>query len=131
MNANEIQIPSEFARLLDSDWREAAVYGGRGSLKSHTVARVLLIKAMQRPGLCGCFREFQNSIADSSHALLSGLIEFYNLPDFEITKDSIRNTRTGYNFIFRGKCPFTNCKSNVIKNYKTQLFIKCMDTVSY
>lgn len=98
----EILIPSEFARLLDSDWREAAIYGGRGSMKSHSVARVLLIRAMMKNGLCGCFREFQNSIADSSHSLLKGLIEEYELPNFKITNDSIVNTKTGYSFIFKG-----------------------------
>ena len=98
----DILIPSEYARLFDTDWREAAIYGGRASLKSHTVARILLIRAMSKNGLAGCFREYQNSIADSSHALLKDLIELYNLPYFEVTKDSIRNTKTGYSFIFRG-----------------------------
>lgn len=104
MNAKspEILIPAEFGRLMDSDWREAAVYGGRGSLKSHTVARVLLIRAMQKRGRAGCFREYQNSIADSSHALLKDLIEQYNLSMFKVTNDSIINTQTGYDFIFRG-----------------------------
>ena len=102
MNANEILIPAELARLLDADWREAAIYGGRGSLKSHTVARVLLIRAMSKRGRAGCFREFQNSIADSSHSLLKNLIEEFKLPDFKATNDSIVNTRTGYDFIFRG-----------------------------
>lgn len=99
---NEILIPAEFGRLFDTDWREAAIYGGRGSLKSHTVARVLLIRAMQKSGRCGCFREFQNSIADSSHSLLSNLIEEYELPNFKVTNDSIVNTATGYDFIFKG-----------------------------
>jgi phage terminase large subunit len=99
---SDILIPSEYARLLDPDWREAAIYGGRGSLKSHTVARVLLIRAMSKPGKAGCFREFQNSIADSSHALLKMLIEQHELPYFKVTNDSILNTRTGYEFIFRG-----------------------------
>ena len=98
----EILIPAEFGRLFDIDWREAAIYGGRGSLKSHTVARVLLIRAMQKPGRCGCFREFQNSIADSSHSLLKNLIEEYDLPNFKVTNDSIVNTATGYDFIFKG-----------------------------
>lgn len=102
VKAKEILIPAEFARLFDTDWREAAIYGGRGSLKSHTVARVLLIRAMQKPGRCGCFREFQNSIADSSHSLLSNLIEEYELPNFKVTNDSIVNTTTGYDFIFKG-----------------------------
>lgn len=101
-STTEILIPAELARLLDTDWREAAVYGGRGSLKSHTVARVLLIRAMSKRGRAGCFREYQNSIADSSHSLLKDLIEMYRLPDFRVTNDSIVNTRTGYDFIFRG-----------------------------
>lgn len=99
---SDLLIPSEFARLLSPDWREAAIYGGRDSLKSGTVARVLLIRAMQKRGRCGCFREFQNSIADSSHSLLKGIIEQYELPYFKVTNDSILNTRTGYDFIFRG-----------------------------
>src|SRR5215217_4223921 len=102
LKAPEILIPSEYARLFDTDWREAAIYGGRGSLKSHTVARILLIRAMQKKGLCGCFREYQNSIGDSSHALLKGLIEEYNLPHFKVTNDSIINVKTGYSFIFKG-----------------------------
>src|SRR5215217_4673288 len=91
----EILIPAEYARLFDTDWREAAIYGGRGSLKSHTVGRVLLIRAMQKNGLCGCFREYQNSIADSSHALLKKLIEDYQLPYFKVTNDSITHSKTG------------------------------------
>lgn len=102
VKAKEILIPAEFARLFDTDWREVAIYGGRGSLKSHTVARVLLIRAMQKPGRAGCFREFQNSIADSSHSLLKNLIEEYELPNFKVTNDSIVNTATGYDFIFKG-----------------------------
>lgn len=99
---HDILIPSEYARLFDSDWREAAIHGGRGSLKSHTVARILLIRAMQKKGRCGCFREYQNSIADSSHALLKSLIEEYKLPNFKVTNDSVVNTKTGYDFIFKG-----------------------------
>ena len=102
VKAKEILIPAEFGRLFDTDWREAAIYGGRGSLKSHTVARILLIRAMQKPGRAGCFREFQNSIADSSHSLLKNLIEEYELPNFKVTNDSIVNTITGYDFIFKG-----------------------------
>lgn len=102
VETSEILIPAEYARLLDPDWREAAIHGGRGSLKSHTVARVLLIRAMSKPGRSGCFREYQNSIADSSHSLLKDLIAQYKLPYFKVTNDSIVNTHTGYDFIFRG-----------------------------
>jgi phage terminase large subunit len=105
MNAIEkpdIIIPRQFARLLDSDWREAAVHGGRGSLKSGTVARILLTRAATKRGRCGCFREFQNSIDDSVHALLKGIVEEYRLPSFKVTDKKIINTVTGYDFVFKG-----------------------------
>ena len=97
-----INIPVEFKRLFDTDWREAAVYGGRFSLKSHTVARVLLIKARMNKIRVACFREFQNSISDSSYQLLSDLIRQYELTDFEITNNSIINKINGSDFIFKG-----------------------------
>jgi hypothetical protein len=97
-----IEIPIEYQRLFDTDWREAAVYGGRYSMKSHSVARVLLIRARQSKIRIGCFREFQNSIAESSHQLLSDLIKEYKLTDFVVTDKSIINKVTGSDFIFKG-----------------------------
>lgn len=97
-----MEIPIEYKRLFDKDWREAAVYGGRYSLKSHTVARYLLIRARQEKIRVACFREFQNSIAESSHQLLSDLINQYELTDFKITDKTIVNTITGSDFIFKG-----------------------------
>lgn len=98
----EMQIPVEYERLFDTDWREAAIYGGRYSLKSHTVARYLLIRARQEKTRILCCRELQNSIADSSHQLLADLIEEYGLTDFKVTDKSIINTVNGSDFIFKG-----------------------------
>jgi len=97
-----ISIPIEYKRLFDTDWREVAVWGGRYSMKSHSVARVLLIRARQKKIRILCCREFQNSIAESSHQLLSDLIKQYGLNDFEITDKSIVNKITGSDFIFKG-----------------------------
>lgn len=97
-----IKIPVEYKRLFDNDWREAAIYGGRYSLKSHTVARYLLIKARMAKTRVACFREFQNSISESSHQLLSDLIKQYELGDFEVTDNSIINKVTGSDFLFKG-----------------------------
>lgn len=102
MPQQTIQIPTEYKRLFDNDWREAAVYGGRFSLKSHTVARVLLIRARQQKMRIACFREFQNSIADSSHQLLADLIEKYELKEFKVTDNSIINRINGSDFLFKG-----------------------------
>lgn len=97
-----MEIPSEFEALFDDWWREAAVWGGRYSLKSHTVARFLLVRARQEKLRIGCFREFQNSISESSHQLLSDLIVFYGLFDFKVTDKSIVNDITGSDFLFKG-----------------------------
>ena len=102
MDQQTIEIPCEFKRLFDEDWREAAIYGGRYSLKSHTVARYLLIRARQKKTRIGCFREFQNSIAESSYQLLVDLIRQYNLNDFEPTQNSIINKINGSDFLFKG-----------------------------
>lgn len=97
-----INIPNEYRRLFDSDWREAAIYGGRYSLKSHTVARCLLIKARMKKTRVACFREFQNSIAESSYQLLLDLIKQYQLHDFKATHNSIINEVTKSDFLFKG-----------------------------
>jgi PBSX family phage terminase large subunit len=97
-----IEIPIEYKELFDDWWREAAIHGGRGSLKSHTVGRFFLIRARQRKYRFGCFREFQNSIAESSHQLLSDLIALYKLNEFKVTDNAIVNTLTGSDFLFKG-----------------------------
>lgn len=97
-----IEIPKEYKRLFDDDWRECAIYGGRFSLKSHTVARYLLIMARMKKIRVGCFREFQNSITESSHQLLADLIKQYELTDFQVTNNSIINTINGSDFLFKG-----------------------------
>jgi phage terminase large subunit len=97
-----IEIPQEYKRLFDNDWREAGVFGGRYSLKSHTVARYILIRARETKTRVACFREFQSSIAESSHQLLKELIDLYELRDFKVTDKSITNLITGSDFIFKG-----------------------------
>lgn len=97
-----MEIPKEFKRLFDKDWREAAVYGGRFSLKSHSVARYLLVRARLEKTRILCAREFQNSISDSSHQLLADLIQLYGLTDFEVTDNAIVNTINGSDFLFKG-----------------------------
>lgn len=101
-NQTIIKIPIEFKPLFSKGWREAAIYGGRYSLKSHTVARFLLIRARMQKTRVACFREFQNSIADSSYQLLVDLIKQYDLTDFETTNNSIINKLNGSDFLFKG-----------------------------
>ncbi len=98
----KIQLPAQFKELFNPYWRNLVYYGGRGSLKSHTVARSLLIRGRQKKLRILCTRELQRSIKDSVHKLLSDLISQYDLTDYEIQRDSITNVITGTEFIFLG-----------------------------
>ena len=94
--------------------RYKVLWGGRGGAKSWGIARALLVIASSKPIRVLCAREFQTSIRDSVHKLLSdqiqsmGLIEF-----FEITDRTIRG-KNGSEFNFVG------LKNNVanVKSYE-------------
>lgn len=98
----KVQIPKEYSRIFDKDWRHAVIEGGRYSLKSHTAARACLLRARKEKIRVACLRQFQKNIGDSSYQLLIDLIEHYGFTEFTATKDSIINTATGSNFIFKG-----------------------------
>lgn len=98
----KIKIPEEFKELFNTKWRHIFYYGGRASGKSTSVALALLIRGMEKTHRVLCVREYQNSIADSVHKLLSDLISKYGMNDYVVTRDSIKNKRNGTEFIFRG-----------------------------
>ncbi len=102
MSKIKVQIASEYRRLFAKDWRHAIIEGGRYSLKSHTVARYVLLRARSEKLRIACLRQFQKNIGDSSYQLLIDLIQQYNFTDFEWTKDKIINKVTGSEFIFKG-----------------------------
>lgn len=77
-------------------------YGGRGGAKSWTVARLLLLRAIEQPLRVLCTREYQSSISDSVHALLSDQIDKMGLDSvYEIKRYSIVS-QNGSTFIFAG-----------------------------
>lgn len=102
MEKVSVKIPIEYKRLFSDDWRHAVIEGGRYSLKSHTVARFLLLVARSRRVRIACLRQFQKNITDSSYQLLIDLINQYNFNDFVWTNDTIANTKTDSSFIFKG-----------------------------
>jgi phage terminase large subunit len=63
---------------------------------------VLIVTAVARRVRVGCFREFQRSIAESSHRLLADQVEALGLSKwFDIKNQSI-TSHTGAEFIFEG-----------------------------
>lgn len=100
----DVDFPIHYKELLQPSrhWRHLVYYGGRGGLKSHSVARALLISGEREKLRILCTRELQRSIKDSVHKLLSDLIAEYELTNYLILKETIINTDTGTEFIFRG-----------------------------
>lgn len=99
----KVKIPVEFKPLFESGWRNLVFYGGRSSGKSHDVALSQVLRAREsRLKFLNC-REFQNSIKDSTHALIKAIIFDYGFEsEFIITNDSIKHRRTESEWIFRG-----------------------------
>jgi len=97
----DMGIPQVFEPLFYSKFRNNILKGGRGSGKSETMARVLLLAAIQRDEKILCTREVQNSIKESVYALLEDVINQYDLP-FVATKEAIRCTINDSVFIFKG-----------------------------
>jgi phage terminase large subunit len=83
--------------------RYKVLYGGRGGAKSWGIARALLILARQKTLRILCAREYQNSIKESVHKLLSDQIEAMGLAgEYEILQAEIRHRLTGSLFMFKG-----------------------------
>lgn len=90
-------------KLLSDNYRELALYSGRGAGKSWAVAEYLVIMAYSQKLRILCTREVQNSIADSVLKLLSDTIHRYGLSQyFDIQRSAIYCTESGSEFIFKG-----------------------------
>ena len=80
-----------------------ALYGGRGSGKSYSVALVVAVWGYAERLRILCVREYQNSIAQSFHAELKAAIEAHEwLADhYDVQRDKIIG-KNGTEFIFKG-----------------------------
>jgi phage terminase large subunit len=84
------------------DGRYKIAWGGRGSGKSYSFARMLVVRAAVRPIRALCGRELQSSISDSVHALLSDQIKALGLSSqFDVQAQRIYS-RVGSEIMFRG-----------------------------
>lgn len=85
-----VDFPEKLQPLFEPA-RYKVLHGGRGGAKSWGIARALLIEGVSKPGLrVLCVREFQTSMAESVHKLLSDQIIDLGLSDqYEVQKDYI------------------------------------------
>lgn len=98
-----IEFPELLGFLLTEPARYKVLYGGRNGMKTESIARALVILTLQQKLRVACFREFQNSIADSTYQNIVNVIHKWDLADkFKITDKTITCLLTGSEFIFRG-----------------------------
>lgn len=103
----KIQITEDFSALIDEphphyNTRYLVYYGGRGSGKSTSVAKGLLIRGMRKKEFVLCAREFQNSISDSVIKTLSDEISIMGLESFYEVQANRIIGKNGTEFIFKG-----------------------------
>lgn len=96
-----IQVPRKLLPFQQKKKRFKVAIGGRGSGKSNTIADICLMDSQTQGLKIGCFREFQNSIEDSVHSLLSDEIERLGINGFTIQNNVIFNSDGG-ELRFRG-----------------------------
>jgi hypothetical protein len=102
----ELKFPDKF-RFLFEPHRNKAAWGGRGSAKSTSFARALLILGRQRKLRILCTREVQKSIKESVKQLLDDQIDEMGMKDFYHSILTEIRGANGTVFIFTGLSTMT------------------------
>lgn len=98
----KLEIPEKLSFLLTERKRYKGAKGGRGSAKSWSFARALLVLGTTRRLRILCTREVQKSIKQSVHKLLKDQIEGMGLSSFyRVLENEIRGVN-GTEFSFSG-----------------------------
>lgn len=99
-----VEFPPKLLQLLNpaNPARYRGAYSGRGAAKSWSFGRALILRALVDPVRVLCGREYQGSIAESVHKLLSTQIEELRFdPWFTVQRDTIASFQ-GAEFLFTG-----------------------------
>lgn len=96
-----IEIPEALSFLFEPA-RYKVAYGGRGSAKSWSFARALLIIGASRPLRVLCCREIQRSIEESVHQLLTDQVAALGLQSFYTIQSNHIFAANGTSFAFAG-----------------------------
>lgn len=105
MSGPEINLSPDIPAVLEplfTPRRYKVLYGGRGGAKSWSIARALLILGVQNKLRILCAREFQSSIADSVHKLLSDQIAEMGMSGFYTIEKATIYGINGTEFRFAG-----------------------------
>lgn len=98
-----VKIPKKLTYVFSGTARYRGAYGGRGSGKSFTFAKMTAIRGMAKPIRILCAREFQNSIKESVHHEIIKAIESEPwLNDFYEWGESYIRGKNGTEYVFKG-----------------------------
>lgn len=97
----QFKLPEKLGFLFEP-YQFKVAYGGRGSGKSWSFARALLIQGYSQQLRVLCTREIQKSIKDSVHRLLSDQIKDLGLSDFYEVLETVIRGKNGTEFVFAG-----------------------------
>lgn len=105
----QIQLPAKLAPVFTGSADVRGAWGGRGSGKTRTFARMTAVKALQFAqagvrGVIGCGRQWMNSLADSSfeEIKIAILEDAFLAQCFEIGESYIRTKCGRVSYIFVG-----------------------------
>lgn len=98
----QVELPEPLRFLLAKKARYKVARGGRGSAKSWSFARALVLLAHLREVRVLCAREIQLSIKQSVHQLLKDQIELLGLQDFFTVYETTIRGLNGSRFDFSG-----------------------------
>ena len=90
-----VRIPEKVERALLTPKSIKMLKGGRGSAKSESVSDILAAGVKDHNYKLGCFREFQNSISDSVHSILTRKIREGGYQGFELLEAKINHDKGG------------------------------------
>ena len=117
-----VELLPKLAEVIFKPKRYLFIRGGRGSGKSWSVARALILKAFSKPERILCTRETQKSIKQSVHQLLKDQIDELGLGAFfQILESEIRGLN-GSAFYFSGLSDQT---STSIKSFEGCTIVWC------
>jgi len=110
MTTAQIDLPEKLVPVFLGDADVRGAYGGRGSAKTRTFAKMSAVRALMwatagRQGIILCGRQFMNSLDDSSLEEIKAAIQSEPdilLPHFEIGEKYIRTKNGNVEYKFAG-----------------------------
>jgi len=100
---SNIQIPEKLLPLITKKKRFKVIIGGRGSAKSNSAGSIMIMKIETENADVLCLREYQSSIEDSVHKLMTSQVDSLGVRDrFHVTDKKIECIANGKGTRYKG-----------------------------